>query len=151
MDRTDNPTPLRIVAGLFIFSGICAIIEIVVGLLHSHVDLNFGVLCLWIGPGLLRHNRTWRTWALVFLWFGLILLPVFCLFALGRGALDLKFFGVIVGKVSPLLGIAFAVPLYCLILWQYRVLTRPDIRALFQRNSEQVGGANSGSAAASPE
>ena len=50
MNTNNNPTSLRIVAGLFVFSGICSVIEVVVGLLHSHINLNLGVLCLWIGP-----------------------------------------------------------------------------------------------------
>lgn len=135
MNENENPTALRVVAGLFVFSGVCAVIEVVVSLFHSHLNLNLGVLSLWIGPGLLRHNRTWRTWALVFLWFALIGLPVFCLLALGRGALDFKFFGVPVGQIPTAVGFAFAIPIFLLTLWQYRVLTRPDIKYLFERSS----------------
>ena len=102
----------------------------------TSINMNLGVLGLWIGPGLLRYNRTWRTWALVFVWFGLIGLPVFCLLALGRGALDLKFFGVPVGQVPAALGLAMVVPLFLLNLWEYRVLTRPEIKRLFGRMSE---------------
>lgn len=136
MNRNDNPTSLRVVAGLFVFSGVCAVIEVIVSLLHSHINLNFTVLCLWIGPGLLRHNRTWRTWALVFLWIGLIAIPVFCIIALERGALDFKLLGVPIGQVPTALGLAVAVVFFLVTLWEYKVLTRPDIRQLFERNSE---------------
>lgn len=138
MNSSDNPRVLRVVAGLFVFSGVCAVIEVVVSLFHSHLNLNLGVLALWIGPGLLRHSRTWRTWALVVLWFGLIGLPFFCLFALGRSTIDFKFFGVPAGQIPAEIGLAFAIPMLLLIVWQYRVLTRPDIKALFERNSEQA-------------
>jgi hypothetical protein len=138
METKDNPTSLRVVAGLFVFSGVCAVIEILVSLMHSNINLNLGVLCLWIGPGLLRHNRTWRTWALVFLWLGLIGMPVFCLLALGRGTLDIKLFGAPVGQVPAALGIAMAIPVFLLVLWEYRVLIRSDIRRLFARNPEPV-------------
>lgn len=138
MNANENPTAIRVVAGLFVFSGICAVIEVVVSLFHSHLNLNFGVLSLWIGPGLLRHNRTWRTWALVFLWIGLIALPIFCLLALGRGTLDFKFFGIPLGQIPTAVGLVFAIPIFLLIFWQYRVLTRPDIRALFEGSSEPL-------------
>ena len=131
MNRPDNPLALRIVAGLFTFTGVCAVIEVVLLLTRGHIDLNFGVLGLWIGPGLLRHNRTWRTWALVFLWIGLIGSPVFTLLALTRSALDFKVFGIPVGKVPNGIGLIVAAAVFLLSLWQYRVLTRPEIRRLF--------------------
>jgi len=127
-----NPTSLRIVAGLFVFSGIFAAIDIIVGLFNSHLNLNFSVLCLWIGPGLLRHNRTWRTWALVSIWIALISLPLFCLIALGRGGIHFKLFGVPVGESPASVAISVAVVLFLVTVWQYRVLTRPEIRQLFE-------------------
>jgi len=126
-----NPTSLRVVAGLFIFSGICTAVEIAVSLTRGHINLNLGILCIWIGFGLLRHNRTWRTWALVFLWFGMIALPAFSLMALSRSMLDFKLFGVPVGEVPSALAVFFVVPLFMLTVWEYRVLTRPGIKSLF--------------------
>ena len=54
-------------------------------------------------------------------------------------AVDLKFFGTPVGPIPTAVALAFAIPLFLLILWQYRVLTRPDIKSLFERTSEQPG------------
>ncbi len=123
---------LRIVASLFVISGIFAAIDILVSLFQSHLNLNFSVLGLWIGPGLLRHNRFWRTWALVSSWIALIGLPLFCLLAHGRGGLGFKLFGVPVGEVPAAVAIGVAVVLFLLTFWQYRVLTRQDIRHLFE-------------------
>lgn len=131
MDANENPTSLRIVAGVFVFFGVLAVIEVVVSWLHSQISLNITVLFLWIGPGLLRHNRTWRTWALAFLWFGLYALPIFCLLAL----FHLVFSGVPARQVAGM-KLAIAIPVFVIILWQFWVLTRPDIRALFMRSSE---------------
>lgn len=138
MNTTDNPTALRAVAGLFVFEGVCSAIEVVVSLLHSHISLNFGVLALCIGPGLLRHDRTWRTWALVFLWIGLIGIPLFCLIALRQNTVDLDLFGVQVAKIPAVVGLTFAIAIFLLTFWQYRVLTRPDIKALFEESSEPL-------------
>lgn len=131
MNTPGHPASLRVVAGLFVFAGVCAAIEIIVSLFCGRLSLNLSMLGLWIGPGLLRHDRTWRTWALVFLWFGLIGLPLFCLLALGHAPLKFKLFGIVLGKVPPVFGLAMAAVIFPIILWQYRVLTRPDIRQLF--------------------
>ena len=48
------PQPLKIVAWLFIVSGICAAIKIVFLLLAGHININLGVLSIFVGRGLLR-------------------------------------------------------------------------------------------------
>ena len=131
MCSEDSPFALKVVAWLFILMGIFAVIQIVAMLMHNHVDLNFGVLGLWIGPGLLRHRRGWRTCALVFLWIGLIGIPLFMLLSLGRSSLDFKVFGIPMGRIPTVLGLCLVAPFFFLILWQYRVLINPHIRRLF--------------------
>ena len=126
------PASLKIVAGLFIFGGICSAIEVIVSLMHNHINLNFGVLGLFIGPGLRRFSPSWRTCALVFLWIGLIGIPIIAFVLMTRpGPLDLKVFGQKVGHAPEELGLAIAAVAFLLTLWQYRVLTRPDVRDLF--------------------
>ena len=126
------PGALKIVAALFVIGGILAVIEVVVSLMRNRLSLNFGVLGLFIGVGLLRLRRGWRTCAVVFLWFGLILLPiVFLLGLLGVIPAYLQIFGVRVARVPGWTVSAAAIPFFLLVLWQYRVLVRPDIRSLF--------------------
>lgn len=123
---------LRIVAVLFILGGISAIIEILVSLTHGNINLNFGVLGLFIGIGLLRLRRGWRTCGLVFTWLGLVGVPLIALFFLGHsGPLDFKIFGQEVGHAPKEFGLVLCVALFALLVWQYRVLTRPDVRELF--------------------
>ena len=130
------PTSLKIVAWLFILTGVFAVIEIIVSLLHAHVNINLGVLGLFIGPGLLRVSRGWRTCALVFIWIALIGVPVFAVIALTvRGPLTLNLFGQPVGHASKEFGLLVAAVLFLLALWEYRVLTRPDVRKLFRMTS----------------
>jgi hypothetical protein len=128
----EAPVALKVVAGLFVFGGICAVIEVIVALFHSRLNINFGVLGLFIGPGLLRFSRGWRTCALVFIWIGMVIMPVFVLLLLARfRPLDFNVFGVKVGEVPPVVALVTAPLFFLLMLWEYRVLTRPDVRRLF--------------------
>ena len=43
------PGSLKIVAWLFLFSGVTAVIEVLVGLMHSQLHLNLGVLGIFVG------------------------------------------------------------------------------------------------------
>src|SRR5688572_29854646 len=126
------PTSLTVLAVLFILGGIAAMIEIIVSLLHGQLSLNFGVLELFIGAGLLRLNPTWRTWALVFTWIALVVTPVGALIFLSSADLDFTLFGQKVVQMPKAAGIIAAVAFFIVAVWQYRVLTRPDIRALFR-------------------
>ncbi len=124
------PQPLKIVAWVFIFGGICAAIQVVVLLLAGHININLGVLGIFIGHGLLRLNPRALTWAIIFTWFSLILTLVFIvisLFTLG----NLEIFGLTLGKVSPAFSFIFGVAVFALVYWQYTVLTKRQIRQLF--------------------
>jgi hypothetical protein len=132
----DNTTPipasLRVVAFLFILGGVFSLIEVIVSLMHSYININFGVLGLFIGPGLLRLSRGWRTCALVLLWIAMIGIAIVAvLFMTISGPLDFKLFGQKVGHASKELGLVLAAVVFALALWQYRVLTRSDVRRLF--------------------
>jgi hypothetical protein len=137
MDRRTLPTSLVVVAVLFIIGGIYAVIEILIFFMHREININFGVLGLFIGPGLLRLSRGWRTCALVFIWIALIGVPIIALLLLAtKGPLDFNVFGQTVGHVSKAAGLIVAGVVFVVALWEYRVLTRLDVRRLFG-----VGGA----------
>ncbi|MEN8127879.1 MAG: hypothetical protein ABFR90_08770 [Planctomycetota bacterium] len=126
------PISLKIVAWLFIIGGIFAVLEVIVSLMHSHININFGVLGLFIGPGLLHLRSGWRTCALVFIWLALILVPIAAVFMLTTtGPLDFMIFGQKAGHVGKGVGFSVAVFIFALTFWQYRVLTRLDVRRLF--------------------
>lgn len=124
------PRDLKIVAYLFIIFGIIVLIEILLDLINAHLNINFGVLQLPCGIGLLRLRRGWRTAALILLWFGLIANALFCLGVI-FGSPVLTFFGQPVGLASKPLSLALAAGLFILMIWEYRVLTREDVRRLF--------------------
>jgi len=130
-NKTDNPQSLRIVAGLFILSGIITAIEIAFSLAHGHLNLNLGILSLWIGPGLLRHDRDWRNWAIIFLWIGMICIPAILIFGCIHGNPQIELFGTPASKSWNIPIFIYLAASFILDIWQYRVLTRPEIKALF--------------------
>jgi hypothetical protein len=127
------PPDLKIVAYLFVIFGLLAVCEVIVSLFARRLSLNLGVLQLPIGIGILNLRRGWRTCALVFLALGLMFVPVFCLGLLfpPLGTVDFRVFGLRVGDASKGIVLAIAVAAFCLMIWQFRVLTRSDIRRLF--------------------
>jgi len=126
------PVSLKIVAVLFILSGIGAAIEVLASLMRGGINVNLGVLGIFVGIGLFNLKAGWRTCGLVFLWFGMILIPVVGLLAIvGSGQAHYNVFGIKGGSVPMPVALGVAVFFFCIVLWQYRVLTRPDIRELF--------------------
>ncbi|MEM7681529.1 MAG: hypothetical protein AAF288_06210 [Planctomycetota bacterium] len=132
MDRGKLPTSLIAVAVLFIVGGVFSVLEVLVSLANSRININFGVLGLFIGPGLLRLSRGWRTCALVFIWITLIAVPLFALLLIAvDGPLDYNVFGQKFGHASKAWGLVIVAIVFAIALWEYRVLTRPDVRRLF--------------------
>ena len=130
------PLSLKIVAALFILGGISSIIEVIISLTQGRLSFNFGVLGVVIGIGLLRFSRAWRTCALVFLWIALISLPLVALaFLFLAGAVNYTIFWQEIGPASRVIGVVLAALLFAVALWEYRALTRPDIRKLFGLSS----------------
>ena len=133
MNRGYLPTSLVIVAVLFIIGGASAAIEILVSLMVGHFSLNFGVLGLFIGPGLLRLSRGWRICALVFIWITLIATPLVVLLLLVIDVpLDLTVSGRRYGDAPKTVVLFIGTIIFSVIVWQLHVLTRPDIRRRFR-------------------
>ncbi len=131
-DSRPNPFSLKIVAWLFILAGICSVIKIVVSLLNGDLFVDLSVISLFVGRGLLRRSRGWRTCALVLLWLAMIAVPlVGVAFIMSPAPIHFHVFGLRIGQASVGFGIAMVVFVFLLALWQYRVLVRPDVRELF--------------------
>lgn len=131
--RAKRPFSLNVVAILFVLGGILALIEILVAYSNNRLKLDSGVLGFFIGPGLIALRPFWRTCALVLLWISMIGLPLFSLVMLTHaGPVDFTFFGQKVGQIPKGLAIVGTVAFFALAVWKYRVLTRADVRALFQ-------------------
>jgi hypothetical protein len=126
------PAALRVVAYLFIIGGVLSVIDIIVAFTQGQLKLNFGVLGLFIGPGLLHLRAGWRTCALIFLWITIIFCVILGLLIVGSGRDGtFKFYSKPVGSISPGVGVLIVVGFLVLAIWEVRVLTRPDVRKLF--------------------
>lgn len=124
------PRDLKIVAYLLIIFGVMVVIEVLLDLMSARLNFNFGVLQIPSGIGLLRLRRGWRTCALTLLWIGLIADVLFCLGVI-FGSPVLTFLGQPVGLAPRPLSLVLAAGLFILMIWEYRVLTREDVRRLF--------------------
>ncbi len=127
-----RPVALSRVAAAFVIYGLLTVVSLVVGLAHGRIEFNSGLLGLFIGPGLLRTSRGWRTCALVLLWLSMITAPIFAFLLVAAPPLvSVNFFGLYVGTVPKLISILFIAFLFCLTVWAYRVLVDPGVRRLF--------------------
>lgn len=126
------PTDLRIAAWLFVVRGVLAVAEVIVQAAHDHVSINFNVLCIPIGLGLLRLRRGWRALALVFVGISLIALPIVCALVLaGSGPARFHMFGLPMGTVDRGWFAVAAAVLFVFEVWQCRVLLRREVAARF--------------------
>lgn len=132
------PISLKIVAIIFLIHGILTAIEVVTALMQSHININFGVLGIFVGIGLFKRKDAWRICGLVLIWIGLIFVPIICLLMLTQSnQIDFNFFGNTIGAVHPTIIMLPVIAAYALLLWERWVLSRPDIKAIFQQPSSQ--------------
>lgn len=127
------PTSLKIVAILFLINGIFAVIDVIEAFMNNTISVNFSVLELFIGLGLLRLSRGWHKVAIVYTWIGLIMIAIsIVVFMLASDPLEFSLFDQQVGHVSKEWGVGLVGGFFLIMLWIYRVLTRPDVRELFE-------------------
>jgi hypothetical protein len=121
---------VRIVAFLFVLSGVGALAS---AIQSGRFVLSSGLLGIPIGIGLLRYQSLWRTFALIWLWLGLICLPLLGVMAL-IAMNSVSAFG---RRSTLLLGAAIVLG-FLFEYWQYRVLTRPEVRRWFDLGEASV-------------
>src|SRR5690606_32982297 len=103
------------------------------------IYLDFDVLGIPTFFGLRRLSAGWRTFALVCLWIQLIACPVFFLLGIfWKSPTAFEIFGQKVASVPHIWVSILSIPMFLLALWQYRVLTRDDIRTLFISDSREL-------------
>jgi hypothetical protein len=135
------PKALRVVAWIHLLGGLLSLAGVVAELAHNRLFLDFGVLGIPIYFGLMQLGSGWRMCAILILQIELFLIP--CLFVLGlvsHTPAHLNVCGAEVARFSPLWLAVLAVPIFALSLWQYRVLQRPEIEALFRKPRGEPAG-----------
>jgi hypothetical protein len=135
-EKSKIPVSLMIISSLFIIGGILAAINIITSLMNNHVNLNIGVLCLFIGWGLLKLNRGWRICALVFLWTCFIGFPTVSIFYVTQASsgFNVGIFGHPAPR-DPTIILLINISAFLPLLWIYWVLKSPRIKSLFGINS----------------
>jgi hypothetical protein len=117
------------VSYLFLVIGLLALAEMVLSTVKGTFHFNFGILGIGIFAGLRRYSKIWRTCAIAFTWYGIVTLSislVVCLY--GPASATLGF----IGPIEPADWLSIPLVMVLLLtLWQYRILTHPAIRRLF--------------------
>jgi len=126
-----KPFSLVVVASLSMLGGVLSAIDMVTSLTHGLLPINFGVLGILVGVGLLRYHRLWRTVALVFTWIAIdgALVVTIAVLVLDK-PFNYHFFNRS-GEVPTWVAIPLVVAAFLIAVWQYWVLTRPHIKQLF--------------------
>jgi hypothetical protein len=124
---------LSAVSYLFLLIGLIALIEMAVRAAGGVFRFNFGIFGIGIYAGLRRYSRVWRACALLFTWYGIITLSIalcVCLYSQPVSTFPMLF-----GQPPSVVPANWlSIPLVLVLLatlWQYRVLTHPAIRRLF--------------------
>ena len=126
------PTPVKIVAWLFILSGASCALEMVLAPFQGRISLQAGVLALFVGRGLLRRSDGWRRAAL---WVSVIS-AIACLgfgaFILIRGVpVRVTFFGTAMGFVGDFAAAIMCAAFSAVSAWTASVLASERTRRAF--------------------
>jgi hypothetical protein len=127
------PPVLAIVAYLFLLQSVLALFEMIGKWIDHNANIDFTVfLGILTYLGLRRFSKGWRTWALITLWLDMIGCSIGFVWCLRDPVpWDFLFLGKSIAEIPSIWVAISFIPLFLLAVWQYRVLTRPDIRHLF--------------------
>jgi hypothetical protein len=138
--QTDARLPLsiRVVAWVFVITGVSSLVNVVLQafVIRRGLPLNFHVLGIFIGRGLLLRREGWLQFAwgynalLLTIWAGVTILSVgfyVCQLAGFVGDTSVTWSGHPAFVLLSFLGV------WAYLVWQQRVLSRPDVRDLFRR------------------
>jgi hypothetical protein len=125
------------VSYLFLMVGLVAFLGMVMHAAQGSFHVSFGILGIGIFVGLRRYSKAWRMCALVFTWYGIVTLSIALLFCLADNPAAAKPI-LFSQRFEQIPSDWLAVPLTIVLLvtlWQYRVLTHPAVRRLFEEKS----------------
>ena len=125
-----RPWQLHVVAATFFLYGLPPVWRagksIAAGSFPLHFDTGLGLLCILIAVGLFRLRPLWRKIAILMFLLG------FAVFLIG-GVFALSGFDLAPPKRNNLWSGLVNLGLLILFLWEYMVLIRPDVKALFEK------------------
>ena len=135
VDAGEGEVPLRlkVIAYIFLIAGTWSVIEAVLAVFQGRHPVHLGILGIPIFFGLVRLSNGWRVCAVALLWLGLISFLVVFLLSVKNVMLGcISFCGLTLDHIPRWIVSAGAASLFCLTLWQYIVLTKPNTRRLFK-------------------
>lgn len=131
-DPRNIPTALRVVAYIHLVGGLLSVVTFFVLLFNGTFSIRLGILGIPIFFGLLNLRNGWRICAMVLMWFGLIGFPIIFVISLVSSVpAHFQLFGLNIARIHPWFVSLGTIPFFLLVVWQYRVLIRPDVRELF--------------------
>jgi hypothetical protein len=120
------PTALRAIGFFFIMLGVSAAINIVVALFQQRLHLDFNLLGLWIGAGLLRSESGSVRKARNFLLISIVACAFVAFHAFfvtaNGGTAEVRFFGRLVGEASAAVVGVICLGVMALAAWQRHLL-----------------------------
>jgi hypothetical protein len=144
--RQPLPRSVKVLGSLYLFAGGLGLIEMIWVALQGTFYLNAVVIAIPLGIGLLRRSPAWRKLALCaavvqILVIGLV---AYLLCRLGEGFADLS--ADLSDKIGPPLGkvvlgalAAFLAAALAISIWSIRVLTRSEVKRVFQAEASSRG------------
>lgn len=137
--KMKRPTSITVIGAIFILAGCLAAWQIVYGLFHDHLYLNFSVLMIPVGFGLLKGRSSSIGWAkfwigLFSLIFGLLL---FCYPFFGDSYSVTWFEDQLVGFPRHVVAVGFPIVFLLIASWMWRRLTGPSNSPFFNDHRNQ--------------
>jgi len=130
-DRRRGKT-VTVIGWLFIVSGLCVLVDVIISARHDFYKIDFGLLALPIGLGILRRRPAARRFAIVAAGIAAVMtLCVGAIFLFADGPFEVRVFSSVVGHATAWTAIVVLVPLLLIHVWIVYALTRPSARSEF--------------------
>lgn len=136
-----RPTSITVIGILFVIAGCLAAWEVVCDLFHDHVNLNFAVLMIPVGSGLLKGRASSRGWAKFWIgFFSLVVGLLLIFYPFSGDSYSITWFDEqLAGFPRHLIGVGFPVAFLLIAHWMWRRLSDPSSAHFFDdhQNAEQ--------------
>jgi hypothetical protein len=146
------PTSVYVVAGLFLLEGLWAVARSIARWADRKPDVPLGIICIFIGLGLLWRRSGWRRFAVGWSWLWVVVTGA-CLTWFVFSGRHAQYSGPVAGWLpKPDIVLAGYLGCFCVLsLWATCVLTRPHVKECFGTGaSANAGGASNGGPAEPP-
>lgn len=130
------PSSLKIVAWMFILTGLHGLISMLISLNTNHIKLSIDALKLYIGIRLFMRSKFNRKAAIFFVCLDFILIPIALVILINtrQSQMDFRLFGYTFGKIPTAGTFLLVIIMLLLNVWQYKVLYSKKTMRFFTDN-----------------